>query len=62
VYNASGTNSSMVNLSLDNRMVYLNLGMDAQFGKMGDGGDGDDGAGSRGQGGPSSLFSPHGYH
>ncbi|TKW18831.1 hypothetical protein SEVIR_5G457500v4 [Setaria viridis] len=61
VYNASGTNSSMVNLSLDNRMVYLNLGMDAQFGKMGDGGDGDDG-GSRGQGGPSSLFSPHGYH
>ncbi|WVZ67433.1 hypothetical protein U9M48_016508 [Paspalum notatum var. saurae] len=61
VYNASGTNSSMVNLSLDNRMVYLNLGMDAQFGKMGDGSDGDDG-GSRGQGGPSSLFSPHGYH
>ena len=62
VYNASGTNSSMVNLSLDNRMVYLNLGMDAQFGKMSDGGgDGDDG-GSRGQGGPSSLFSPHGYH
>jgi regulatory protein NPR1 len=61
VYNASGTSSSMVNLSLDNRMVYLNLGMDAQFGKMGDGSDGDDG-GSRGQGGPSSLFSPHGYH
>ncbi|KAJ1287049.1 hypothetical protein BS78_03G400800 [Paspalum vaginatum] len=60
VYNASGANSSsMVNLSLDNRMVYLNLGMDAQFGKMGDGSDGDDG-GSRGQ--PSSLFSPHGYH
>ncbi|CAO2167711.1 unnamed protein product [Urochloa humidicola] len=59
VYSASGANSSsMVNLSLDNRMVYLNLGMDAQFGKMGDG-DGDDG-GSRGQ--PSSLFSPHGYH
>jgi regulatory protein NPR1 len=48
----------MVNLSLDNRMVYLNLGMDAQFGKMSDGDDG----GSRGQGGPSSLFSPHGYH
>jgi regulatory protein NPR1 len=61
VYNASGTNTSMVNLSLDNRMVYLNLGMDAQFGKMNDGGDGDDG-GSRGQGGPSSLFSSHGYH
>uniref|UniRef100_A0A0E0FYS4 BTB domain-containing protein n=1 Tax=Oryza nivara TaxID=4536 RepID=A0A0E0FYS4_ORYNI len=57
VYNASGTSSSMVNLSLDNRMVYLNLGMDAQFGKMNDGGDGDDG-GSRG---PSSLFSPHGF-
>ncbi|XP_040376157.1 BTB/POZ domain and ankyrin repeat-containing protein NPR5 [Oryza brachyantha] len=60
VYNASGTNSSMVNLSLDNRMVYLNLGMDAQFGKMNDGSDGDDG-GSRGHGGPSSLFSPHGF-
>nr|CAB3475431.1 unnamed protein product [Digitaria exilis] len=60
VYNATGgTSSSMVNLSLDNRMVYLNLGMDAQFGKMNDGGDGDDGGGSRG---PSSLFSPHGYH
>lgn len=57
VYNASGTSSSMVNLSLDNRMVYLNLGMDAQFGKMNDGGDGDNG-GSRG---PSSLFSPHGF-
>ncbi|TVU36861.1 hypothetical protein EJB05_18814, partial [Eragrostis curvula] len=57
-YNASGTNTSMVNLSLDNRMVYLNLGMDAQFGKMNDGDD----EGSRGQGGPSSLFSPHGYH
>jgi regulatory protein NPR1 len=41
--------------------VYLNLGMDAQFGKMDDGGDGDDGGG-RGQGGPPSLFSPHGYH
>jgi regulatory protein NPR1 len=61
VYSASGTSSSMVNLSLDNRMVYLNLGMDAQFGKMDDGGDGDDGGG-RGQGGPPSLFSPHGYH
>uniref|UniRef100_A0A0E0JTL1 BTB domain-containing protein n=1 Tax=Oryza punctata TaxID=4537 RepID=A0A0E0JTL1_ORYPU len=60
VYNASGTSSSMVNLSLDNRMVYLNLGMDAQFGKMNDGSDGDDG-GSRGHGGPSSLFSPHGF-
>ncbi|XP_062208075.1 BTB/POZ domain and ankyrin repeat-containing protein NPR5-like [Phragmites australis] len=58
VYSASGTNMSMVNLSLDNRMVYLNLGMDAQFGKMSDGDDG----GSRGQGGPSSLFSPHGFH
>jgi regulatory protein NPR1 len=62
LYSASGTNTSMVNLSLDNRMVYLNLGMDAQFGKMNDGGEGDD-SGSRGQGGgPSSLFSPHGYH
>ncbi|KAG8053954.1 hypothetical protein GUJ93_ZPchr0001g32412 [Zizania palustris] len=60
VYNAGGSNSSMVNLSLDNRMVYLNLGMDAQFGKMNDGSDGDDG-GSRGHGGPSSLFSPHGF-
>ncbi|KAG8079075.1 hypothetical protein GUJ93_ZPchr0007g3329 [Zizania palustris] len=57
VYNASGTSSSMVNLRLDNRMVYLNLGMDAQFGKMDDGSDGDDG-GSRGHGGPSSLFFP----
>jgi regulatory protein NPR1 len=56
VYSASGTSStSLVNLNLDNRMVYLNLGMDAQFGKMGDG---DDGGGR----GPSSLFSPHGYH
>ncbi|KAG8051975.1 hypothetical protein GUJ93_ZPchr0001g31690 [Zizania palustris] len=61
VYNAGGSNSSMVNLSLDNRMVYLNLGMDAQFGKMNDGSDGDDG-GSRGHGGPSSLFSPMASH
>jgi regulatory protein NPR1 len=60
--NASGTNTSMVtNLSLDNRMVYLNLGMDAQFSKMNDGGEEDD-SGGRGQGGSSSLFSPHGYH
>lgn len=62
VYNASGTSSMVTNLSLDNRMVYLNLGMDAhhhQFSKMNDGGEGDDG-GTRG--GPSSLFSPHGYH
>ncbi|CAL4945561.1 unnamed protein product [Urochloa decumbens] len=62
--NASGTSSSSmaVNLSLDNRMVYLNLGMDAQFGKMGDG-DADDGGSRSGHGGgPSSLFSPHGYH
>ncbi|GJM91902.1 hypothetical protein PR202_ga08322 [Eleusine coracana subsp. coracana] len=60
VYNASGTNTNMVtNLSLDNRMVYLNLGMDAQFSKMNDGGDGDDGSS---RSGPSSLFSPHGYH
>ncbi|CAO2181754.1 unnamed protein product [Urochloa humidicola] len=66
---AAAANSTMVNLSLDNRMVYLNLGMDAQFGKMG-GGDADDAAGTRGHhhqpaGGPSSLFSPphgHGYH
>uniref|UniRef100_A0A0D9VA79 BTB domain-containing protein n=1 Tax=Leersia perrieri TaxID=77586 RepID=A0A0D9VA79_9ORYZ len=54
-----GGGSSMVNLSLDNRMVYLNLGMDAQFGKMNDGSDGDDGGG--GSRGPSSLFSPHGF-
>ncbi|CAL4959468.1 unnamed protein product [Urochloa decumbens] len=57
VYSGTNNSASMVNLSLDNRMVYLNLGMDAQFGKMGDG---DDDGGSRGQ--PSSLFSPHGYH
>ncbi|CAD6228205.1 unnamed protein product [Miscanthus lutarioriparius] len=61
VYNASGTSSSMVNLSLDNRMVYLNLGMDAQFGKIGDGSDGDDG-GSRGQGGRRLCSPLHGYH
>jgi regulatory protein NPR1 len=51
----------VTNLSLDNRMVYLNLGMDAQFSKMNDGGEEDD-SGGRGQGGSSSLFSPHGYH
>ncbi|URE25356.1 hypothetical protein MUK42_07366 [Musa troglodytarum] len=54
-------------LSLDSRMVYLNLGMAAQFGsKMNDGG-GDESLGSRPQGGggggvgPSSIYPSHGF-
>lgn len=56
----SGVTSTGMNLSLDNRMVYLNLGMDVMSHGGGGAGDRDDG-GSRGQGGPSSLFSPHGF-
>jgi hypothetical protein len=60
LYNISGTNTSMVSLSLDNRMVYLNLGMDAQFGKMNDdGGEGEDGGSRRKSGGPSRADSGH---
>ncbi|CAM0885192.1 unnamed protein product [Alopecurus aequalis] len=55
VYSGGGGTSTSMNLSLDNRMVYLNLGMDVMN-------HGDDDGGSRsGQGGPSSLFSPHGF-
>ncbi|URE01602.1 hypothetical protein MUK42_20806, partial [Musa troglodytarum] len=62
---ASSSTSGMVNLSLDSRMVYLNLGMAAQFGgKMNDGG-GDGSSSSRSQGGgggigPSSMFTGRG--
>ncbi|KAJ8491496.1 hypothetical protein OPV22_013217 [Ensete ventricosum] len=51
---ATPSNSSMINLSLDSRMVYLNLGMAEQFGcKMDDtGGDGSS---------PSSLYPSHGF-
>nr|XP_029117809.1 BTB/POZ domain and ankyrin repeat-containing protein NPR5 isoform X2 [Elaeis guineensis] len=64
--NASSASSSMVNLSLDSRMVYLNLGMAAQLGcKINDGGE-DDSSSSRSQGGgggigPSSMYSSHGF-
>ncbi|KAH7667176.1 regulatory protein NPR1 protein [Dioscorea alata] len=65
--NANSSSSSMVNLSLDSRMVYLNLGMAAaaQLGcKMNDGND-DDSSTNRSQGGgsigPSSMFSPHDF-
>ncbi|XP_047057299.1 BTB/POZ domain and ankyrin repeat-containing protein NPR5-like isoform X2 [Lolium rigidum] len=55
VYSGAGGASTSMNLSLDNRMVYLNLGMDVMN-------HGDDDGGSRSaQGGPSSLFSPHGF-
>jgi regulatory protein NPR1 len=55
VYSGAGGVSTGMNLSLDNRMVYLNLGMDVMN-------HGDDEGGSRSaQGGPSSLFSPHGF-
>ncbi|CAL9044111.1 BTB/POZ domain and ankyrin repeat-containing protein NPR5-like isoform X1 [Musa acuminata AAA Group] len=63
---ASSSTSGMVNLSLDSRMVYLNLGMAAQFGgKMNDGG-GDGSSSSRSQGGgggigPSSMYPAHGF-
>ncbi|KAI4964923.1 hypothetical protein ZWY2020_057839 [Hordeum vulgare] len=59
VYSGTGGTSTSMNLSLDNRMVYLNLGMDVM--NHGDGGGGDDGGSRSGQGGPSSLFSPHGF-
>ncbi|OAY82039.1 Regulatory protein NPR5 [Ananas comosus] len=65
----SNSNSGVVNLSLDSRMVYLNLGMAAQLGcKMNEGGDDHESASSRSQSGgggggiaPSSMYSPHGY-
>ncbi|RWW15639.1 hypothetical protein GW17_00020506 [Ensete ventricosum] len=63
---ASSSTSGMVNLSLDSRMVYLNLGMAAQFGgKMNDGG-GDGSSSSRSQDGgggigPSSMYPAHGF-
>ncbi|WOK96027.1 hypothetical protein Cni_G04734 [Canna indica] len=60
--NANNTSTpSMVNLSLDSRMVYLNLGMAAQFGsKMGDqGGGGDENNSSRSQ--ASSMYPSHGF-
>ncbi|KAH7677117.1 regulatory protein NPR1 protein [Dioscorea alata] len=61
-------NSSMVNLSLDSRMVYLNLGMAAAAAqyrcKMNDGNE-DDTRSNRSQGsgtiGPPSMYSPHDY-
>ena len=55
VYGGGGGASTNMNLSLDNRMVYLNLGMEVMN-------HGDDDGGSRSaQGGPSSLFAPHGF-
>ena len=52
--NATPSSSSMINLSLDSRMVYLNLGMAEQFGcKMDDNG-GDESS-------PSSLYPSHGF-
>ncbi|RRT45922.1 hypothetical protein B296_00048625, partial [Ensete ventricosum] len=62
--NTNSSSSSMVNLSLDSRMVYLNLGMAAQFGsKMNDGGGDESGSGrSRGGGiGPSSMYPSHAF-
>ncbi|XP_010938612.1 BTB/POZ domain and ankyrin repeat-containing protein NPR5 [Elaeis guineensis] len=63
----SSSSSSMVNLSLDSRMVYLDLGMAAQLGcKISDGGEDDSGS-SRSQGGgggigpSSSMYSSHGF-
>ncbi|URD78549.1 hypothetical protein MUK42_05711 [Musa troglodytarum] len=64
----NNSNGSMVNLSLDSRMVYLNLGMAARLGcKMSDGGEDDDGS-SRSQGGGgggniglSTMFPSHGF-
>ncbi|URE29692.1 hypothetical protein MUK42_16655 [Musa troglodytarum] len=52
--NATPSSSSMINLSLDSRMVYLNLGMAEQFGcKM------DDNGGDASS--PSSLYPSHGF-
>ncbi|WOL11992.1 BTB/POZ domain and ankyrin repeat-containing protein NPR5 [Canna indica] len=65
--NANSSSSSMVNLSLDSRMVYLNLGMAAQLGcKMSDGGEDDSSSRSHGGGGSngigqSAMFSSHGF-
>ncbi|XP_038988220.1 BTB/POZ domain and ankyrin repeat-containing protein NPR5-like [Phoenix dactylifera] len=58
----SNTDSSMPSLSLDSRMVYLNLGMAAasHLGRrIGDGSQGSNGSGSQGGSeiGPSSMFS-----
>ncbi|KAJ0978029.1 hypothetical protein J5N97_013503 [Dioscorea zingiberensis] len=65
--NTNSSSSSMVNLSLDSRMVYLNLGMAAaaQLGcKMNDGSE-DDSSSNRSQGGggigPSSMYPPHDF-
>ncbi|XP_064985687.1 BTB/POZ domain and ankyrin repeat-containing protein NPR5-like isoform X2 [Musa acuminata AAA Group] len=64
--NASCSRSSMIDLSPDSRMVYLNLGMAEQFGcKMNDGG-GDENSSSRSQGGgggidPSSMYPSQGF-
>jgi regulatory protein NPR1 len=55
-FHVTNSNTNMVNLSLDSRMVYLNLGMDAQFGKINKGDD--DGSSSR----LSPLYPPaHGF-
>ncbi|CAL9094280.1 unnamed protein product [Musa textilis] len=65
--NANHTGSSMVNLSLDSRMVYLNLGMVERLGcKMSDGADDSSSSRSLGGGGVgniglSSMFSSHGF-
>ncbi|CAL9097966.1 unnamed protein product [Musa textilis] len=64
--NASCSSSSMIDLSPDSRMVYLNLGMAEQFGcKTNDGG-GDENSSSRSQGGaggigPSSMYPSQGF-
>ncbi|KAF3336823.1 regulatory protein NPR5-like protein [Carex littledalei] len=55
-FHVTNSNNNMVNLSLDSRMVYLNLGMDAQFGKINEGDE--DSSSSR----PSPLYPPaHGF-
>ncbi|KAJ3687952.1 hypothetical protein LUZ61_017116 [Rhynchospora tenuis] len=55
-FHVTNSNNNMVNLSLDSRMVYLNLGMDAQFGKLNDGDE--DSSSSR----PPPLYPPtHGF-
>ncbi|XP_008808778.1 BTB/POZ domain and ankyrin repeat-containing protein NPR5-like isoform X1 [Phoenix dactylifera] len=64
--NANNTDSSMVSLSLDSRMVYLNLGMAAaaHLGcKIDDGRQGSNGSRSQGGSGigPSSMFSHHDF-
>ncbi|THU54571.1 hypothetical protein C4D60_Mb10t26500 [Musa balbisiana] len=63
--NASCSSSSMIDLSPDSRMVYLNLGMAEQFGcKMNDGGGDENSSRSQGGGGgigQSSMYQSQGF-